>query len=131
MNFGAGRRAANSVSEIRADYVVDATGLEGDMTEHRVYADLLKYGGIGRNPLGRLDVERNFEVRGARSGEGRMYASGSMTLGGYYAGVDTFLGLQYANLQILDELAAQGFGKRLGPARSFSQWLKWARNKPI
>jgi hypothetical protein len=120
-----------SMSEVRADYVIDATGLEGDMSEHRLFADLLKFGGIGRNPLGRLDVERNFEVRGARSGEGRMYAAGSMTLGGYYAGVDTFLGLQYANLQVLDELAKQGFCKYLGVRRNFTQWLKWARNKSI
>ena len=90
--------------------------------------DGLEHGGAGRNPNNRLDVDRTFEVRGTRSGEGRLYASGAMTLGGYYAGVDSFLGLQYAALQIVDDLAAQGFCRKIGVGRSISQWWRWARN---
>jgi hypothetical protein len=119
------------ILEINADYVVDCTGLEADISEHRLYADLLQHSGAGRNPLGRLDVERTFEVRGANSGDGRLYASGTATLGGYFPGVDTFLGLQIAALEIADDLARQGFGHRIGPARSIVQWLKWARGKEI
>jgi len=111
--------------------VIDCTGLEADIREHRMLADLLDHGGAGRNPLGRLDVEPNFEVRGTRSEPGRMYASGSATLGGYFPGVDTFLGLQIAAQEIADDLAKQGFCKKLGVARSTSQWLKWARGKRI
>ena len=59
-----------------------------------------------------------------------MYASGSITLGGYYAGVDSFLGLQYAAIQIADDLAANGFGKRIGVGRSIKEWIRWARNRP-
>ena len=33
--------------------------------------------------------------------------------------------------EIADDLAKRGFCKRIGPRRSFSQWLKWARNKQI
>ncbi|MEM9516258.1 MAG: hypothetical protein AAGA42_15515 [Actinomycetota bacterium] len=114
-----------------ADFIVDATGLEADIEEHRVLADLLDHAGARKNPKGRLDVERDFIVRGTDSGNGRLYASGSITLGGYYAGVDSFLGLQYAALRIADSLAAHGFGKRIGPLRSLSQWWRWARNRPI
>ena len=53
------------------------------------------------------------------------------TLGGYFPGVDTFLGLQVAAQEIADDLARRGFGQRLGPIRSTSQWLKWARNQQI
>ena len=113
---------------LEADFIIDCTGLEGDIREHRVLADLLDHSGAGRNPLGRLDVERTFEVRGTANGFGRMYASGSATLGGYYAGVDTFLGLQYAALTIADDLAAQGFCRRIGVGRSIAQWIRWARN---
>ncbi len=113
-----------------ADFIVDATGLEADIEEHRVLADLLRYGGARKNPKGRLDVERDFVVRGTESGDGRLYASGSITLGGYYAGVDSFLGLQYASLRIADSLASQGFGTRIGPVRSVTQWWRWARNLP-
>ncbi len=60
-----------------------------------------------------------------------MYAVGSTTLGGYYAGVDSFLGLQYAALQVADDMARQGFCKRIGPVRSISQWWKWARGRQI
>ena len=83
-----------------------------DIREHRVLADLLDHSGAGRNPLRRLDVERTFEVRGTRSEPGRLYASGTATLGGYFPGVDTFLGLQIAAQEIADDLAARASARR-------------------
>jgi hypothetical protein len=124
-------KTSEGLLEIEADYIIDGTGLEADIEEHRLLADLLQHGGAGRNPIGRLDVERSFEVIGTRNNEGRMYASGAATLGGYFPGVDTFLGLQIAAQEVADDLIKQGFGKRLGPGRSTRQWLRWARNKSI
>ncbi len=124
-------KTPNGLLEVPADYIIDATGLEADIGEHRLLADLLEHGGAGRNPVGRLDVERTFEVRGTRNGTGRMYASGACTLGGYFPGVDTFLGLQISAQEIADDLIGQGFGHPLGPGRSTLQWLRWARNKKI
>lgn len=124
-------KTENGPQQMTVIGVIDCTGLEADISEHRVLADLLEHGGAGRNPLDRLDVDRTFEVRGTRSDPGRMYASGTATLGGYFPGVDTFLGLQIAAQEIADDLARLGFCKRLGPARSTSQWWKWARGKPI
>jgi hypothetical protein len=118
-------------SQYDADFIIDATGLEANIEEHRVINDLLIHSGAQKNVKGRLDVERDFQVRGVDSGQGRVYASGSMTLGSYYAGVDSFLGLQYAALRIHDNLVDAGFGRRIGPIRSTSQWWKWARNKAI
>lgn len=115
-------------SEIGCDFVIDCTGLEADIAEHRVIGDLLTHGGAGRNPVNRLDVERTFEVRGTRTEGGRMYASGAATLGGYFPGVDTFLGLQIAALEIADDLARQGFCRPLRPMRSIRQWWRWARD---
>lgn len=120
-----------SILEVPAHFVIDATGLESDIREHRLFADLEDHSGAQRNPLGRLDVERHFEVRGTHSAPGTMYASGSMTLGGYFAGVDTFLGLQYSSLQIIDDLAKRGFVRKIGPLRSMSQWAKWARHEEL
>jgi hypothetical protein len=111
--------------------VIDCTGLEADIREHRVLADLLDHGGAGRNPLRRLDVERTFEVRGTRSDPGRMYATGTATLGGYFPGVDTFLGLQIAAQEVADDLTRLGFCRKLGPLRSTRQWWLWARGKKI
>jgi hypothetical protein len=124
-------KTAEGTLEIPAAYVIDATGLLADVREHRVLADLLDHGGAGHNPLGRLDVERTFEVRGTRSEPGRLYASGAATLGGYFPGVDTFLGLQIAAQEICDDLASLGFAPRIGPARSVSQWWRWMRNRPV
>jgi hypothetical protein len=124
-------KTPQGVYDFPADFVIDCTGLEADIAEHRVLDDLLQHGGAGRNPKGRLDVERSFELRGAASPPGVIYASGSATLGGYFPGVDTFLGLQVAAQEIADDLARRGFGKKIGPGRSTSQWLKWARNKQI
>jgi hypothetical protein len=121
---------SQGVVEVAADFVIDCTGLEADVTEHRVLADLLAHSGAGRNPVGRLDVERDFELRGTASGNGVMYASGATTLGGYFPGVDTFLGLQIAAQEITDDLARRGFCRRIGPLRSTSQWLRWAANQP-
>lgn len=112
------------------DYVIDCTGLEGDIESSRFLSDLLATTGAGRNPLGRLDVSRSFEIRGTDQGVGKMYASGAATLGGYYAGVDSFLGLQYAALAIIDDLARDGLVKRIGPIRSMRQWWRWTRNQP-
>ena len=122
-------KTSNGPLELAADYIIDCTGLEADIAEHRVLKDLMEHSGVGRNPNGRLDVERTFELRGTQSGPGVMYASGATTLGGYFPGVDTFLGLQVAAQEIAFDLARRGFCRRIGPARSFSQWMKWARNK--
>ncbi|HVB43849.1 MAG TPA: hypothetical protein VNF47_14260 [Streptosporangiaceae bacterium] len=119
----------SGTAEVAADFVIDCTGLEADISEHRVLADLLGHSGVGRNPLGRLDVERTFELRGSGSGQGVMYASGATTLGGYFPGVDTFLGLQVAAQEIADDLARRGFCPRIGTYRSIQQWFRWARNK--
>jgi pSer/pThr/pTyr-binding forkhead associated (FHA) protein len=118
-----------SVFDVPASFIIDCTGLEADLREHRVLADLLDHGGAGRNPIGRLDVDRVFGVRGAENAPGKLYATGSMTLGGYFCGVDTFLGLQLAAIDIADDLARQDFGRRVGVARSVSQWWRRMRWK--
>ncbi len=115
---------------IAANFVIDATGLESDIGEHRLLADLLDHGGARRSAYGRLDVLPSFEIDGTRSDPGRMYASGSITLGGYYAGVDSFLGLQYSALAIADDLAEVGSVHRIGVGRSIAQWWRWFRHLP-
>ncbi|MBF9131829.1 hypothetical protein I0C86_23095 [Plantactinospora sp. S1510] len=117
--------------EIAAHYIIDCTGLEADITEHRVLADLLAHGGAGRNPLGRLEVERHFEIKGTASGNGALYASGATTLGGYFPGVDTFLGLQIAAQEIADDLARRSWCRRIGPVRSTAQWVRWMRGRGV
>lgn len=123
--------SAQGPVSIPADFIIDCTGLEADIAEHRLLKDLLEHSGAGRNPVGRLDVERDFELRGTRSGNGKLYASGATTLGGYFPGVDTFLGLQVAAQEIQADLAKQGFSKRIGPLRSTSQWFKWLAGSTI
>lgn len=116
--------------EVPADYIVDCTGLEGTLRDHRLLSDLLDHGGAGTNVVGRLDMAPTFEVRGTASEPGHLYASGSITLGGYYAGVDSFLGLQYAALAIADDLARRGYGRAIRVGRSIAQWWRWVRNVP-
>lgn len=122
-------KTAQGPAEVAADFVIDCTGLEADISEHRVLADLLEHSGAARNPLGRLDVERNFVLTGTDSGSGVIYATGASTLGGYFPGVDTFLGLQIGAQEIADDLARRGFCRKIGPARSLQQWLRWATNQ--
>jgi hypothetical protein len=124
-------KTTDGVLEIPANFIIDSTGLEADIREHRVLADLLDFGGAQKNVLGKLDVNQRFEIRGTRNENGRMYAVGSATLGSYYTVVDSFLGLQAAGLKIADELAAQGFCKKIGVSRSISQWWKWVLNRKV
>lgn len=120
------------MTEVAADFVIDCTGLNADITESALLSDLLKHSGASRNiPTGRLEVARDFQVVGTASGDGRLYASGAMTLGGYFPGVDTFLGLQISAQEIVDSLASQDFCHWIGPCRSFAQWVKWLLGKPI
>lgn len=118
------------VHELRANFIIDATGLEADIGEHRLLGDLLQHSGAQRSAYGRLEVNPNFELASSRSEPGRLYASGSITLGGHYAGVDSFLGLQYSALKIADDLATVGSVKRIGPGRSTAEWWRWFRNQP-
>jgi hypothetical protein len=125
------RSSDGTIRQPVSDYIIDCTGLEADIAEHRLFADLLQHTGAHRNPVGRLEVERHFEVKGTASGDGALYASGSATLGGYFPGVDTFLGLQIAAQEIADDLARRGFCRKMGPLRSTAQWFKWALNSPV
>ncbi|MDG6106602.1 hypothetical protein Daura_28550 [Dactylosporangium aurantiacum] len=121
----------NGAREIHAEYIIDCTGLQPDITHHRVLKDLLDHGGAGRNPLGGLEVERHFEVKGTASGNGALYASGVATRGGYFPGVDTFLGLQIAAQEIAEDLARRGFARPLTVSRSTRQWFNWLLNRPV
>lgn len=122
---------ADGLLSLSSRFIIDATGLEADIAEHRLLNDLLVHSGAGRNAVGRLDVAPTFEVRGTESGSGHLYAVGSATLGGYYAGCDSFLGLQYAALRVMDDLASHGFCRKLGPLRSTAQWWRWMLNRPV
>lgn len=117
--------------DVAADYVIDCTGLDGDVAEHRLLGDILRFGGAGRNVLGRLDVGRHFELRGTDNGTGRIYVTGAAAYGGYFPGVDTFLGLQLATQDVIDDIAARGHCVRMGPLRSVAGWLRWVANRQI
>jgi hypothetical protein len=112
-----------------ADFVIDASGLENDIRRHGLLADLLHHSGASINSLGGLDVEPSFEVCGARSGAGRMYASGVAALGGALAPVDSFWGLMHAAMEICDDLANQGVFEFPSTLHSISQWWRWVRNQ--
>lgn len=117
--------ADGTQGSLRCDYIIDATGLESDIRRHELLDDLIEKTGASVNEMSRLDVSGSFEVQGTENEDGKLYASGSIVLGGPYAPVDSFLGLQYAALQIADDLSDQGFGRRIGTLRSLEQWLRW------
>ncbi|MHC5776293.1 FHA domain-containing protein [Nostoc sp.] len=117
--------------KLLADFIVDATGLDAKVDTNPLLADLVKHYNLPVNHLGRLAVANNFELVEMRSDRGQMYAAGAITLGGPYAAVDSFLGLQYAALVAVDGLAAtRATGvQRLNVVSSFGQWLKWVLNQ--
>lgn len=117
--------------KLAADFVIDATGLDAKVKTNPLLDDLVSHYNLPINALGRLTVTNHFELGEMRSDRGRLYAAGATTLGGPYAAVDSFLGLQYAALCSVDSLAkarAPGI-QRLNGLRSVRQWLKWVLNQ--
>ncbi|WP_341526277.1 FHA domain-containing protein [Nostoc sp. UHCC 0302] len=117
--------------KLAADFIIDATGLDAKVETNPLLDDLVKHYNLPINHLGRLVVANNFELVEMRSGKGQMYAAGAITLGGPYAAVDSFLGLQYAALVAVDGLAAaRAPGVHyLNTVSSLRQWWKWALNQ--
>jgi pSer/pThr/pTyr-binding forkhead associated (FHA) protein len=126
-------------TEVVADYVVDCTGLIGDITHSPFLRDLVETYQLPRNQtsigprpeFGGLFVTPDYEIAGFRNGTGRAYAAGQITKGGPQPAVDSFLGLQYCALRSVDHLAVIGAPEvsLFGPLRSFSQWLKWCTSR--
>ncbi len=111
------------------DLMIDCTGLRSEATEHPLLGDLLRSGLARRNAIGQLEVDDHFEIREARSGPGRLYATGAMTLGSRIGPVDSFWGLTQAALCVCDDLAGQDFCARMGVRRSVSGWWRWLRGR--
>jgi hypothetical protein len=81
------------------------------------------------NAIDRFKVSNDFEIETMRNGEARLYAAGAATMGGPFAAVDSFLGLQYAALRSVDAIRKQ-VPKRvrhLNGLYSVRQWIRWMR----
>ncbi|EAW37320.1 FHA domain-containing protein [Lyngbya sp. PCC 8106] len=136
--------------KLEADFIIDATGLDAHVQTNPLLNDLVTHYNLPLNALNRLQVSNDFELIEMRSvivalktqktatvspvtptQKGRMYAAGAITLGGPYAPVDSFLGLQYTALQSVTNLAAINAPnvKKLGTLRSLTQWFKWVMNQ--
>lgn len=116
---------------LNADFIVDATGLDAKVQASPLLKDLVEQYSLPLNHLSRLVVANDFELVEMRNGKGKIYAAGAITLGGPYAAVDSFLGLQYCALRAVDGLAISRAPsvRRLNPFSSFGQWLKWVSNQ--
>jgi len=115
-------------TNLLANFIIDATGLDATPELNPLIQDLLQSYRLPKNGVGQLKVSDNFEITGLRNGTGRVYAAGVTTLGGPFAPVDSFTGLQFAAQQSLDDLMALDAPglRRLNPRHSVSQWLRWA-----
>ncbi|MBE9214288.1 FHA domain-containing protein [Plectonema cf. radiosum LEGE 06105] len=124
-------RTQKGLLEVAADFIVDSTGLEAKPQNNPLFADLISRYNLSLSPYGGLQAAKDFEMKEMRNIRGRMYVSGVLTLGGPYAAIDTFLGLQYAAQRAADALVATkapgiGYVNGLG---SLWQWIKWATNQ--
>ncbi|RMG12098.1 MAG: hypothetical protein D6728_07325 [Cyanobacteria bacterium J055] len=118
---------------LEVDFIIDATGLDAEVKASPLLEDLVTRYQLPFLENGRLAVSNEFELVEMRStvpGEspGRMYAAGTITLGGPYAAVDSFLGLQYAALRSIDALTVAQSPQLhyLNGFSSLQQWYNWA-----
>jgi nitroreductase len=110
---------------VEAEFVIDCTGMRFAPADDPLLSSLCGDFGAGVNALGGLGVGPHFEVTGASSGDGSVYASGVIARGGYLAPVDSLWGFSHSAMLICDHLAARGFCKRLGATRSLAGWVRW------
>ncbi len=126
-------RESGVKGEIRleSDFIIDATAVDAPIMASPLLQDLVQQYNLPINQLGRLTVTPDFELVEMANQTGKIYASGSITLGNYYAPVDSFLGLQYAAFQTIQDLLARNAIelKPLVLARSLTQWWKWIGNR--
>ena len=117
--------------ELTADYVIDCTGLVAKPDRSPLLGDLIERYDLPLNKLDRLAVANDFELPAMRHVDGRFYAAGAVTLGGPYAAVDSFLGLQYSALRAVQAMQRERprapHLRRLNGLYSLWQWTKWAR----
>ena len=118
-------------TKLAANFIIDATGLDGTVKADPLLADLVNHYSLPLNPKQRLTVANDFEILELRNRQGRLYAAGAITFGGPYAAVDSFLGLQYSALKAVDGMVtSRALGlRRLDGLRSLGQWLRWVQNQ--
>ena len=117
--------------DLEVDFVIDATGVDANLRDHEVLADLVDCGGALLNAAGQLAVNCNFEVEGVRNGDGRIFASGFPVLGNpYVIPMYSFWGYQYVAWLVHNALASEGFCNRIGLRRSINQWWRKQRGLP-
>ncbi len=111
------------------DYVIDCTGLHGNVRLNPLLDDLIEMYQLPTNRLERMVVTDDYEITDMRNGRGRLYAAGAMTYGNGFAPVDSFLGLQYVAQRSAEALVAHEtpFLKPLEGGRSLAAWWRWAR----
>lgn len=129
-----------NVETLNADYLIDCTGLIADIRRSPFLADMLDTYHLPRNHAYRVQGDTpiqgaetglactpDFEIEALRNGNGRVYGAGTITTGGPYLAVDSFLGLQYSALRSVDHMVRERHHKvrNLGPLRSFGGWTKW------
>jgi pSer/pThr/pTyr-binding forkhead associated (FHA) protein len=114
---------------LTSDFMIDCTGAEAALELNPFLKDMIECYHLRRNPKQRLKVTNNFEVIGMDNGQGHVFASGVLTLGGPHAAVDSFLGLQYAAMRSVEGLQKLRAPKvrRMHPLRSLAQWVRWTQ----
>jgi pSer/pThr/pTyr-binding forkhead associated (FHA) protein len=116
---------------LESDFIIDATAVDAPIMASPLLDDLVRQYQLPVNHLGRLTVTPDFELAEMANQSGKVYASGSITLGNYYAPVDSFLGLQYAAFNIVQDLLSQKAIelKPLVLSRSLIQWWQWINHR--
>ncbi|MEO0769345.1 MAG: hypothetical protein AAFY72_07910, partial [Cyanobacteria bacterium J06649_4] len=137
--YGDASQSSSGLQTQSANFIVDATGLSAAVTENPLLRDLIDCYQLPLIDRKSIEVSNNFEmttlsspdIHNAQRPPGRMYAAGVTTLGGPYAAVDSFLGLQYAGLRAVEHLTrSRAVGlKKLSVVRSFFQWIRWVRHQ--
>lgn len=114
---------------IKANYLIDATGLDADWQKSNFIKDMVEMYSLELNVKNRLHVSESFEIEKMQIGRGHIYAVGAMTLGSGFAPVDSFLGLQYAAQCTVNHMIGHKAPslQNLQLLRSVNQWSRWLR----
>lgn len=114
----------------KVNFIIESTGLDSNIHHNFLYRDLLNTYELETTELNSLRVSKNFLIPKLSNSHALAFCVGVNSLGGYFAPVDSFAGLQYAALKSVELISRKEKLTELSGLKSLRAWIHWILDKP-